>query len=100
MNKEEIRFIPDIFRDGEEFFFPVFTTAEEMGEYGEHFSKIGEHILNVLPLAENSEKDVVGLIINPFTDACVIHKDLFRMIKGMQTMIEEEEGSGHGRHLS
>jgi hypothetical protein len=32
--------VPDILQNGEEFFFPVFNTAEEMGEYGDYFSKI------------------------------------------------------------
>ena len=30
---DEVRMVPDILHNGEEFYFPVFTTAEEMGEY-------------------------------------------------------------------
>ena len=36
--KEAVRMIPDILQNGEQFFFPIFSSVEEMGEYGEHFS--------------------------------------------------------------
>ena len=38
--KEAVRMIPDILQNGEQFFFPIFSSVEEMGEYGEHFSKV------------------------------------------------------------
>lgn len=100
-NKEEIRFIPDILHDGDKYYFPVFTSVEEMGEYGDKFSKVGEHIMNVMPLAENNEKNVFGLLINPFTDACIIHRKAFDIMRLMPSMVEEEtEESDDGRILS
>ncbi|MCR4764353.1 MAG: ADP-ribosylglycohydrolase family protein, partial [Lachnospiraceae bacterium] len=33
-SQDSIRMVPDILQNGEDFFFPVFTTAEEMGDYG------------------------------------------------------------------
>ena len=32
-NQDNIRMVPDILQNGDDFFFPVFTTEEEMGEY-------------------------------------------------------------------
>ena len=36
---DNIRMVPDILQNGENFFFPVFTSDKEMGEYGELFQK-------------------------------------------------------------
>ena len=51
--KEAVRMIPDILQNGEQFFFPIFSSVEEMGEYGEHFSKVQKHILEVIPMARS-----------------------------------------------
>ena len=56
--------VPDILVNGEQFYFPVFTTAEEMGEYGKSFSKVQKHFLEAVNLARNNEKKVVGIVIN------------------------------------
>ena len=40
VSTDSIRMVPDILQNGEDSYFPVFTTAEEMGEYGDEFSKI------------------------------------------------------------
>ena len=52
--------VPDILQNGDNFFFPVFTSEEEMGEYGVHFSKIQQHFLEAMNLARNNEKNVCG----------------------------------------
>ena len=48
--------IPDILQNGDKFFFPAFTSAEEMGEYGSAFSKVAHHFLDVIKLAAGNEK--------------------------------------------
>lgn len=55
-NQDNIRMVPDIMQNGEELFFPVFTSAEEMSEYGQHFSKIERRFLEALDLARNNDK--------------------------------------------
>lgn len=65
-NQDEVRLIPDILQSEEEYYFPVFTTAEEMGEYGEIFSKVEGHFLEAVNLAKNNEKNVSGIVINAF----------------------------------
>ena len=70
--------IPDILQKGDEFFFPVFSSAEEMGEYGERFSKIEKHFLEVANLARNNEKNVKGIVINAFTESFVIPSTFLR----------------------
>ena len=82
-NQDNIRMIPDILQKGDEFFFPVFSSADEMCEYGERFSKIEKHFLEAANLARNNEKNVKGIVINAFTESFVIPSELFEMIAGM-----------------
>ena len=82
-NQDNIRMVPDILQSGEDFFFPVFTTAEEMGEYGQGFSKIEKHFLEAANLARYNEKNVAGIVMNAFTEPFIIPRDLFDMIAEM-----------------
>lgn len=89
-NQDNIRMVPDILQNGDEFFFPVFTTAEEMGEYGNNFSNIQRHFLEAANLARNNEKNVAGIVINAFSEPFVIPKELFDVIAGMKSSFEQE----------
>jgi hypothetical protein len=88
VTNEEIRLVPDILQNGEDFFFPVFTTQEEMGEYGDRFSKTEEHFLAAINLAKNNEKNVAGIVINAFSEPFVIPREMFDIIAGMESGIE------------
>ena len=85
---DPVRLIPDILQNGEKYFFPVFSSAEEMGDYGDDFSKVQKHILEVIPLARNNEKNVAGIVLNAFSDPFVLDAGLFDMIEGMKSRIE------------
>ena len=86
--KEAVRMIPDILQNGEQFFFPIFSSVEEMGEYGEHFSKVQKHILEVIPMARNNEKNVSGIVLNAFTEPFVLDAEIFDMVEIMKTRLE------------
>ena len=86
-NKNEVRLVPDTLRNGEDFFFPVFTSEEEMGEYGNHFSHVQQPFLEAIVLAQHNEKDVVGIVINAFSEPFVVNRELFEMIEGMESSI-------------
>ena len=88
---DNIRMVPDILQNGDNFFFPVFTTDEAMGEYGEHFSKIQSHFLEAMNLARNKEKNVCGIVINAFSESFVIPIELFDIIAEMDSSIERKE---------
>lgn len=81
------RLVPDILQNGDAFFFPVFTSAEELGEYGDHFSKVEKHFLETIVLARNNEKDVTGIVINAFSEPFVVNKELFELIEGMESSL-------------
>lgn len=88
---DNIRMVPDILQNGDSFFFPVFTSAEEMGEYGENFSKIQSHFLEAMNLARNNEKNICGIVINAFSESFVIPIELFDIIAEMDSSIERKE---------
>ena len=81
--------VPDILQNGEDYFFPVFSSEEEMGEYGEQFSKVQRHFLEAANLARNNEKHVKGIVINAFTEPFEIPVELFDIIAGMKSSLEE-----------
>lgn len=87
--QDSVRLVPDILQNGEEFFFPVFTTAEEMGEYGSGFSKVEKHFLETIILAKNNDRDVAGIVINAFSEPFVIDKELFDLIQEIESSIEQ-----------
>ena len=82
-NEDQIRMVPDILQSGESFFFPVFTSNEEMGEYGKSFSHIERHFLEAVSLARNNDKNVEGIVINAFTEPFTVGKELFGLIEEM-----------------
>ena len=90
-NQDDVHMVPDILQNGEDFFFPVFTTVEEMGEYGNDFSKIQEHFLTAVSLARNNKKKITGIVINAFSEPFVIPGELFDIIAEMDSAIEPKE---------
>lgn len=91
--RDETRMVPDILQNGDDFFFPVFTSAEEMGKYGERFSKIEKHFLEAAVLARNNEKNVKGIVINAFSEPFVIPGELFDIIESMPSSLAEKENT-------
>jgi len=83
VSQEDTRMVPDILQSGDEFYFPVFSSAEEMGEYGSHFSKVEMPFLNAINLARNNEKHVKGIVINAFSEPFEIPTEIFEIIEDM-----------------
>ncbi len=87
-NQDSIRMIPDILRNGDDFFFPVFTSEEEMGDYHEGFSAVPCHFLKAVELARNNEKTVKGIVINAFSGPFVVPVKLFDVIARLKSSVE------------
>ena len=88
--QDSICLIPDILTNGTEYFFPIFSSEEEMGEYGENFSKVQKHMLEVIPLARNNEKDPAGIVLNAFSGPFILDKQLYEIVEKMKSRIVEE----------
>ena len=89
VNQNEIRLKPDILQKGEEYFFPVFSSEEEMGEYGSRFSKLPCQFPEAVKLARENNKNVAGIVINAFTQPFEIPAKMFDIIAGMESRLEE-----------
>ena len=81
---ETLTLFPDILQDEDRFYLPVFSTAEEMGEYGRNFAKIERSFMDTIKLARNNEKNLSGIVINAFTNEYIIDNDMLNIIEGMQ----------------
>lgn len=85
--EEDVRLIPDILMSDDDYYFPVFTSDREMGEYGQHFSKVEKHFLEAIALARANEKDIKGIVINAFTEPMVIDRELFDVIENLKSRL-------------
>lgn len=88
ISHDEIRLIPDILQNGDDFFFPVFSNQEAMGEYGNGFSKVQKHFLEALVVANNNEKDLAGIVINAFSEPYVLYKEIWNLVEKMKSRIQ------------
>ena len=94
-SRDSIRMVPDILRNGDQYYFPVFTADEEMGDYGQRFSRIQRHFLEAANLARNNEKKVAGIVINAFSEPFIVPVGLFGLIARLPSSVEPEEESGN-----
>ncbi len=87
-SKQDMRMIPDLLEKDGEHFFPAFTTVEDMGDYGEHFSKVQRSFMEVICLARNNtefKEGLKGIVINAFTEPFLLSKDLYEVVEKMQS---------------
>lgn len=75
---------PDILQDEDKFYLPVFSTAEEMGEYGDNFIKTRTGFMDTIKLARNNERELSGIVINAFSNEYIIDNNMLSIIEGMQ----------------
>lgn len=79
-SSDTIRLKPEILKTVHgEYLFPVFSSVDQMGDYGKFYSKIEKHSFEAMSMALAHE-EVRGIIIDPFTNELIIDKDLFDMI--------------------
>ncbi len=86
--KDETRMNPDILKNGEQFFFPAFSTKEAMGEYGNHFARVQKPFLEVISMAKENEKKPVGIVINAFTEPFIFDMHIWHIVEKMPSKIQ------------
>ena len=89
VNQDPVRLVPDILQNGDDFFFPGFSSEEEMGEYGTHFSKVPSSFLHAINLARNNEKDLKGIVVNAFSEPFVLDSGIYDIVENMKSRITE-----------
>lgn len=85
---DQTRLVPDILQNGEDFFFPIFSSEEAMGEYGSHFSKVPSPMSNILCLARNNDKKLAGIVLNAFTEPVVVIKEVWDILEEFQGQLQ------------
>jgi hypothetical protein len=86
--EDDLRMVPDILQEGDKLFFPVFSNMEAMGEYGNYFSKIGKHFIEVIHFAMNYEKDLSGIVINAFSEPFELDKEIWDIVLKMKSRLQ------------
>lgn len=86
-NQDNVRLVPDILKNGESLFFPVFSSVDDMGEYGDNFSKVQKHFLDAIKMARASEKEPVGIVINAFSEPMIIEQEIYEVIEKMKSRL-------------
>ena len=84
-NQDAIRMVPDILINNGKYFFPVFTSPEEMGEYGMHFSKVQRHFPDAITMAIHNAKDITGVVVNAFTTPFILDCRFFETVQNMKS---------------
>ena len=88
--EDETRLIPDILENNGNYFFPIFSTEEAMGEYGDNFSKIPQNILDIIPLARNNDKKPVGIVLNAFSVPFILDKEVWDIVENMKSRLVKD----------
>ncbi len=83
-------FEPDILKNGDNKFYPVFSSVEEMGDYGNRFSKIEKHFFDAMAYSMGKQ-ETVGIVVNAFSIPFIIPKEWFEIVVNMPSQIDEEE---------
>ncbi|MDD4690608.1 MAG: SseB family protein [Eubacteriales bacterium] len=87
---DNIRLKPDILQNGENFFFPIFSSAEQIPEdYGSHFSAINLSVLQCIEMAKSYEK-VCGLVLDAFTEPMVLEYAIADLIPQFEIRLAPE----------
>lgn len=87
--EEDMRLIPDILRKGDALFFPIFSSREEMGEYGNNFSKVKKHFIEAVNLAKNNKSNGLGIVVNAFSEPIVLNREICDIAENMESNLSE-----------
>ena len=81
VSKDNIRLVPDILKNDDGYFFPIFSSVEAMGEYGNGFSKVQKHISEIVPMARSNDRELAGIVLNAFTQPFVVPADMWQVLE-------------------
>ncbi len=82
LSGEPVRLEPEIVQNSKGYFMPVFSSCEEMGEYGKRFSKIKKPFAEAILLAGGCRNyQLSGIVINAFSNPFSLQWDLLALIE-------------------
>ena len=91
VTRDVTRMVPDILEKDGRFYFPVFSSAEEMGEYGNAFSKVWHPFRETVRLARSNKKKISGIVIDAFSAPFIVPMDMAEAIAALAGSEEKKE---------
>lgn len=82
---------PDILKNGDQLYLPVFSSEEAMSKYGEPFSKGQYHLLDAIVMARLNGENLNGIVVDPFTDPFVLPAAIFDVVEELPSNLETPE---------
>lgn len=79
---------PDLLYADYKYYFPVFSNSNEMKKYGKDIFKTNMSFVEAIDKAEKYSEKIEGIVVNPFSDSFVIKKQMFDMIKDIESRLE------------
>lgn len=86
-NPEFMLEIPSIMNSGEKAFLPVFTSESEMEKYDDKFVKVSKNFVDLVKRVLAGTVTLDGIVINAFSQAIVIPKDLFEVAANIKSRL-------------
>ncbi|MBR2133012.1 MAG: SseB family protein [Oscillospiraceae bacterium] len=88
---DDVRLVPDTLTSGGVLVMPVFSSEDQMGDvYKGRAKTVRVHFLEAMAIAM-VHKEIEALVLDAFTRPFMLEKDLFPVVKGLPTQMEDEE---------
>lgn len=78
---DTVKLEPIILQGGDYYFFPVFSSREEMDSSEDCFSAVEQDFLDVIPVARANKYGIKGIVVDPFSEPMIIAAELFELIE-------------------
>ncbi len=82
---DHVRMKPDILQKGDKYYYPVFSSEEEMGEYGREVSKMEMSFPEAVQAARGSGKNVEDIVINAFSEPFEVPLRILDLLEDMKS---------------
>ena len=86
---DDMWMVPAILENEGNPYFPIFSNMAAMGDFGDNYSKVQKHILEVIPLARENQVELKGIVLNPFTQAFALEPRLWDIIEHLKSRIKK-----------
>lgn len=78
---------PDLLKNGDKIFLPVFSNEAAMGDYGTVLKKGRMRYVDVIALVRRSQEEIAGIVLNPFGESFMADKELWKTIEILKTRL-------------
>ena len=72
-----------------EFFFPMYSSPQEIPDTEGDCSIVEKHFLEALILAKNNKHNISAVIIDPFSESIILGKDIFELLDEQIKIVEK-----------